>query len=82
MLELDSDKRIHAEQALAHPYLAQYADPSDEPSSLPYDQTFEDYDLTVDQWKGKEISQGSPSSSSCLFCISSTLSSQNMFGTR
>jgi len=51
MLELDSDKRIHAEQALAHPYLAQYADPSDEPSSLPYDQTFEDYDLTVDQWK-------------------------------
>lgn len=67
MLELDSDKRIHAEQALAHPYLAQYADPSDEPSSLPYDQTFEDYDLTVDQWKGKEICLGSPSSSSCLF---------------
>ena len=56
MLELDSDKRIHAEQALAHPYLAQYADPSDEPSSLPYDQTFEDYDLTVDQWKGMKIS--------------------------
>jgi len=51
MLELDSDKRIHAEQALAHPYLAQYADPSDEPASLPYDQTFEDYDISVDQWK-------------------------------
>ena len=54
MLELDSDKRIHAEQALAHPYLAQYADPSDEPASLPYDQTFEDYDISVDQWKGEE----------------------------
>jgi hypothetical protein len=52
MLELDSDKRISADSALAHPYLAQYADPSDEPSSAPYDQTFEDYDLTVDQWKG------------------------------
>ena len=26
------------EQALAHPYLAQYADPTDEPASLPYDQ--------------------------------------------
>ena len=64
MLELDSDKRIHAEQALAHPYLAQYADPSDEPSSLPYDQTFEDYDLTVDQWKGKEICLGSCSMTS------------------
>ena len=54
MLELDADKRITAEQALAHPYLAQYADPTDEPSSLPYDQTFEDFDLPVDQWKGKQ----------------------------
>ncbi len=52
MLELDSDKRINAEAALGHPYLAQYADPSDEPSSSPYDQTFEDYDLSVDKWKG------------------------------
>ena len=52
MLELDAEKRITAEQALAHPYLAQYADPSDEPTSLPYDQTFEDFDLPVEQWKG------------------------------
>jgi len=51
MLELDADKRITAEQILAHPYLAQYADPTDEPSSQPYDQSFEDYDLTVEQWK-------------------------------
>lgn len=51
MLELDTDKRITAEQALAHPYLAQYADPSDEPSSPPYDQTFEDHDLSVQEWK-------------------------------
>jgi len=51
MLELDTDKRITAEQTLAHPYLAQYADPSDEPDSPPYDQTFEDYELSVDEWK-------------------------------
>jgi len=51
MLELDTDKRITAEQALAHPYLAQYADPTDEPSSPPYDQTFEDHDLQVQEWK-------------------------------
>lgn len=51
MLELDADKRICAEEALSHPYLAQYADPTDEPSSLPYDQSFEDYDLPVEQWK-------------------------------
>lgn len=52
MLELDSEKRITAEQALAHPYLAQYADPTDEPDSLPYDQSFEDMELPVDKWKG------------------------------
>jgi len=51
MLEIDADNRISAEQALAHPYLAQYADPTDEPVSSPYDQTFEDLDLPVDQWK-------------------------------
>jgi len=51
MLEVDADRRITAEQALAHQYLAQYADPTDEPTSAPYDQTFEDLDLPVDQWK-------------------------------
>jgi len=51
MLEMDADNRINADQALLHPYLAQYADPSDEPVSLPYDQTFEDFDLPVEKWK-------------------------------
>jgi len=51
MLELDADKRITADQALSHPYLAQYADPNDEPTSPDYDQTFEDFDIQVDQWK-------------------------------
>lgn len=52
MLELDADERINAEEALAHPYLAQYADPSDEPTSPAYDQSFEDMDLSVEEWKG------------------------------
>lgn len=51
MLELDSDKRITAERALAHSYLAQYADPSDEPVSQAYDQSFEDMELPVEKWK-------------------------------
>ncbi|XP_011499070.1 PREDICTED: mitogen-activated protein kinase 14B isoform X1 [Ceratosolen solmsi marchali] len=51
MLELDAEKRITAEQALAHPYLAQYADPTDEPVSSPYDQSFEDMELPVEKWK-------------------------------
>lgn len=45
-------RRITAEQALAHEYLSQYADPTDEPVSAPYDQSFEDMDLPVDKWKG------------------------------
>lgn len=52
MLELDADKRITAEDALAHKYLSQYADPSDEPVSAPYDQSFEDMELPVERWKG------------------------------
>ncbi|XP_037910535.1 mitogen-activated protein kinase p38b-like isoform X2 [Hermetia illucens] len=51
MLELDSEKRITAEQALAHKYMEKYADPTDEPTSAPYDQSFEDMDLPVEQWK-------------------------------
>jgi len=59
MLEIDPDKRITAEHTLAHPYLAQYADPTDEPNSAPYDQTFEEKDLSVQEWQAyvwKEIS--------------------------
>jgi p38 MAP kinase len=52
MLELDSERRITAEQALAHEYLAQYADATDEPTSPPFNQNFEDMDLTVEKWKG------------------------------
>lgn len=51
MLELDADKRITAEQALAHPYLEKYSDPSDEPTSAPYDQSFEDMELPNEKWK-------------------------------
>ena len=55
MLELDADKRITAEQALAHPYLEKYSDPSDEPTSQLYDQSFEDMDLETERWKGKHL---------------------------
>lgn len=52
MLKLDSDLRPTAEQALAHPYLAQYADPNDEPTAPSlYDESFEDQDRTADDWR-------------------------------
>ncbi|XP_023230436.1 mitogen-activated protein kinase 14-like isoform X2 [Centruroides vittatus] len=51
MLELDADRRPTATEALAHAYLVQYADPNDEPVAEPYDQSFEDRDLSVAEWK-------------------------------
>uniref|UniRef100_A0A8C1LHS5 mitogen-activated protein kinase n=1 Tax=Cyprinus carpio TaxID=7962 RepID=A0A8C1LHS5_CYPCA len=51
MLVLDTDKRITASQALAHPYFAQYHDPDDEPEAEPYDQSFESRDLDIEEWK-------------------------------
>ncbi|CAN7937229.1 unnamed protein product, partial [Ixodes hexagonus] len=51
MLELDADKRPTATEALAHPYLASLADPSDEPTAEPCDQSFEDRELSVHEWR-------------------------------
>jgi len=51
MLDLDPDTRITAEEALSHEYLRQYSDPSDEPTSQPYDQSFEEQDFDVPHWK-------------------------------
>jgi len=51
MLELDPEKRLTAVEALAHPYLEQYADPLDEPTCEPYDESFEEQSKTVDEWK-------------------------------
>lgn len=63
MLELDSEKRVRAVEALAHPYLAQYADPSDEPESEVYDQSFEALEMPTEEWKSlvyKEVSDFTP----------------------
>lgn len=51
MLVLDTDKRITAADALAHPYFAQYHDPDDEPEAEPYDQSFESRELEIEEWK-------------------------------
>ncbi|RMX45912.1 hypothetical protein pdam_00011020 [Pocillopora damicornis] len=53
MLNLDTDVRITAEQALAHPYVATYADADDEPTCEPFDEVqFEAKDWPIDKWRG------------------------------
>ncbi|KFV91825.1 Mitogen-activated protein kinase 11, partial [Eurypyga helias] len=51
MLILDSDKRITASEALAHPYFVQYHDPDDEPVAELYDESIENKERTIDEWK-------------------------------
>lgn len=52
MLVFDPQKRITAEEALAHPYLAPYHDPTDEPvAEAQFDWSFTEADLMVDEWK-------------------------------
>jgi len=47
-LTFDPKKRYTAEQALAHPYLESYHDPSDEPTAPPLDPDFFEFDLHKD----------------------------------
>ncbi|RKP09942.1 mitogen-activated protein kinase hog1 [Thamnocephalis sphaerospora] len=52
MLVFDPRKRITAEQALSHPYLALYHDETDEPvADEKFDWSFSDADLPIDTWK-------------------------------
>ena len=52
MLVFNPKSRINAGEALAHPYLAPYHDPSDEPvAEEKFDWSFNDADLPVDTWK-------------------------------
>lgn len=59
MLVFDPRKRIRAGEALAHPYLAPYHDPTDEPvAEEKFDWSFNDADLPVDTWKIMMYVQG------------------------
>ena len=55
MLDLDSETRVTAEDALAHSYLAQYSDPNDEPTAAPFDQSFENMELSISEWRSKYL---------------------------
>lgn len=52
MLEWDPEKRISAEEALEHPYLQDYYEPSEEQEEPQmFEQKYEDQDFPVEQWK-------------------------------
>uniref|UniRef100_A0A673CGY9 mitogen-activated protein kinase n=1 Tax=Sphaeramia orbicularis TaxID=375764 RepID=A0A673CGY9_9TELE len=51
MLLLDPETRLTAKQGLSHPFLEEYHDPESEPDSQPYDDSFENLELAVGEWK-------------------------------
>lgn len=52
MLSFDEEARISTSDALAHPYMEPYHDPTDEPVvESPFDWRFDNFEVTVDGWK-------------------------------
>lgn len=51
MLVLDPEKRITASEALAHSYFETVHDPEEENKAEKYDDTFDNMDLPLDEWK-------------------------------
>ncbi|KAI5476150.1 CMGC/MAPK protein kinase [Pseudohyphozyma bogoriensis] len=54
-LTFDPKKRMSVEECLAHPYLANYHDPDDEPVAPPLEPTFFDFDLQKDTITREEL---------------------------
>lgn len=51
MLVLDAEQRVTAAEALTHPYFESLHDAEDEPQAQKYDESFDDVDRTLDEWK-------------------------------
>ncbi|CAF1637042.1 unnamed protein product [Rotaria magnacalcarata] len=51
LLSFDPRLRPTAEEALAHPYLTEYHDPEDEPTTTRMVDNYQDADLSISEWK-------------------------------
>lgn len=64
MLLLDPEQRASAADALELPFFADFRDAEEETEATPYDQTVDNTDLPLEQWKRKRIGhQGAARSS-------------------
>ncbi|XP_078021406.1 mitogen-activated protein kinase 12b isoform X2 [Epinephelus lanceolatus] len=75
MLLLDPEQRVSASEALDLPFFSEFRDAEEETEALPYDQTMDNTDLPLDQWKLKitckiigpdYVTVGVPSSVECV----------------
>ncbi|KAL8611253.1 hypothetical protein ACOMHN_013684 [Nucella lapillus] len=63
MLDLDPARRISVNDAISHPYMADYHDPTDEPTAEPFDHSFEGLAPGVEGWRNRvyeEVTQFVP----------------------
>ncbi|MBW01521.1 Mitogen-activated protein kinase 12, partial [Eschrichtius robustus] len=51
ILVLDAERRVTAAKALTHPYFESLHDTEDEPKAQKYDESFDDVDRMLDEWK-------------------------------
>lgn len=58
MLLLDPEQRASASEALDLPFFSEFRDTEEETEALPYDQTMDNTDLPLDQWKRKTGERG------------------------
>lgn len=58
MLLLDPEQRVSASEALELPFFSEFRDAEEETEALPYDQTMDNTDLPLDQWKRKREGRG------------------------
>lgn len=63
MLVLDAERRVTAAEALTHPYFESLQDTEDEPKAQKYDESFDDVDRTLDEWKRE---WGAPGRGLCM----------------
>ncbi|XP_027899077.1 mitogen-activated protein kinase 12b isoform X2 [Xiphophorus couchianus] len=58
MLLLDPDSRASASEALELPFFSEFRDVEEESEALPYDQTLDNTDLPLEQWKREAGREG------------------------
>ncbi|KAG8005821.1 Mitogen-activated protein kinase 12, partial [Nibea albiflora] len=70
MLLLDPERRVSASEALDLPFFSEFRDAEEETEALPYDQTMDNTDLPLDQWKlAQAVSSAMVHRSACLLLL-------------
>lgn len=73
MLVLDAEQRVTAAEALAHPYFESLRDTEDESKAQKYDDSFDDVDRTLEEWKRECGFRGWLWALPCVPCVDQPL---------